>query len=478
MRESFYNSEWRYASTFPFPDTEYRKFYPTIAGGLSIVAQPKEQEMVYDSQTDEVTFQIPFSESYEFAGHAKLRLWVEARGADNMDLFVVLKKIDAAGNFVHFPWITIIENGPIAFGYLRVSRRELDETKSTDFQPYHGHQRDLLLQPGQIVPVDLEILPSSCRFRPGDTLLVSISGHDYEKYPPMIPVPRHNQSVNKGNHVIHFGGKYDSFLQLPGIPPVTGSALRHGKTVKMTLLANRFRGWTDERFLEEYLKIHAGMTEQVSNMVPFLRSYTQVTGVPRPAVETFCTEQSRFEITSILGWSSLSKLEGSFKHPGYKSSAGKHVFADPEIVGSLSQAFEDIVFDPVLFKTRQDSLKVVILLAKASGKTVSDNDLRIRSDALKECGAGTGLLRYVLNRDVTPSNTTQFFKDTQFENGDWGNIGAMEQYWFQDEQSAVDFFEDSARLQALQSLPSSFNPQRTISVVGKENCVFAKDLNF
>ncbi|KAJ5959261.1 Peptidase S15/CocE/NonD C-terminal [Penicillium vulpinum] len=478
MRQSFYNSEWRYATTFPFPNTEYAKFYPTSAGGLSQVAQPLEQSVLYDAQTGEVTFDIPFSESFEFAGHGKLRLWVEARGADNMDLFIVLKKKDAAGNEVHFPWLTIIETGPVAFGFLRVSRRELDESKSTEFQPYHSHQRDLLLEPGQVVPVDIEIQPSSCRLRAGDTLQVSISGHDYGKYPSEIPLPRHERTVNQGAHVIHFGGKYDSFLQLPRIPPVAGSSLSHGKSIKMIILANRIKGWTDEKFLGEYLKAHGGMTEQLSHMVPFLRAYTQVAGVPRTAVKTFCTEQSRFEIASILAWSSLSKLGGSFKHPSYKATAGQHIFADPKLVGSLSQAFADIVFDPVLFKARQDSFEVIVCLGKASKQTVSDADLQSRSDVLKELGSGTGLLRYVLNRDVTPSNPAEFFKDTPFKGGDWGTMGAMEQYWFRDENSAVDFFADPARVQALQSLPSSFDPQLTISVTGKETRVFAKDLDF
>jgi predicted acyl esterase len=84
---------------------------------------------------------------------------------------------------------------------------------STDIQPYHSHQRDIPVEPGQVVPVDIEILPTSCRFRVGDTLRVSISGHDYGQYPTTIPVARHAQLVNKGVHVIHFGGKYDSFLQ-------------------------------------------------------------------------------------------------------------------------------------------------------------------------------------------------------------------------------------------------------------------------
>lgn len=85
------------------------------------------------------------------------------------------------------------------------------------------------------------------------------------------------------------------------------------------------------------------------------------------------------------------------------------------------------------------------------------------------------MLRYVLNREVTPSNPTEFFKDTQFENRDWDK---MEQYWSRDEQSAVEFFADSARVKALQILASSFDPQRTISVTGKKISVLVKGQDF
>ncbi|KAJ5390550.1 Peptidase S15/CocE/NonD C-terminal [Penicillium cataractarum] len=479
MRESFYVSEWRFAPSFPFPGTDYSKHYPTPSCSLSKVAQPTEFEVTYDALEGELTWEIPFMESYELAGYAKLRLWVEARGADNMDLFVVLKKVDAEGRTVHFPWLTVIENGPVAFGYLRASRRELDETKTTDFQPYHSHQRDRLLEPGDVVPVDIEILPTACRFRAGDRLQISISGHDYEKYPPMIPVARHGQTINQGTHVIHFGGKYDSFLQLPTLPPVSGSSLNHGKTVKMSMVANRVKGWSDEKFVAEYTGIHANMTKQLSQFVPFLRSYTQVVGVPKPSVNTFCINQSRFEVATVLGWSSLTKLEGSFHHPSYKASAGKHVFTESAFIGSLSQAFEDIVFDPIMFENRQNAFEVVAFLPRSStGQIITDSDLKSRAQVVREIGQGVGLLRYVLNRDITPANPSVFFKDTLFENADWSSIGAMEQYWFGSEAAAMEFFGDASRVQVLQNLPPSFDPKRTISVAGKEGVVFSKDLNF
>ena len=481
MRERFYVSEWRYAPTFPFLETEYKKLYLTPNNGLSEIPQLTEQRVSYAAQTGEVTFDIPFFESYEFAGHGKLRLWVEARGTDNMDLFVVLKKIDAAGNVVHFPWFTLIEDGPIAFGYLRVSRRELEEKASTDIQPYHSHQRDILLGPGQVVPVDIEILPTSCRFRAGDTLRASISGHDYGQYSPTIPVARHIQLVNKGTHVIHYGGKYDSFLQLPVLPPVPGSELRHhsGKPVKMTTFATRIKGWSDEKVIQEYSAVNSS-TADFSQIIPYLRSNTQVLGIPGLSIKTFCTNQSDFEIANMTGWSSLAKLRGTFAEPSYKANAASQTLTEPNVVGSLSQAVHDVLFDPVFFKGRKHAFETVVFLAKKPGQLLAPlGDLAARFQEVKHVSKGTKLLRYVINRDITPDDATEYFKGiAMLEKAEWGAIGAMEQYWFPDKQSARDFFDDPARLHALQKLPAFFDEKRTISITGGEKQVFSKDGNF
>ena len=64
-----------------------------------------------------------------------------------------LQKLDADGNKVDFPFFSTFEDGNVALGWLRVSRRELDEQKSTPHQPKYAHQSDQLLAPGEVVPV-------------------------------------------------------------------------------------------------------------------------------------------------------------------------------------------------------------------------------------------------------------------------------------------------------------------------------------
>ena len=105
-----------------------------------------------------------------------------------------------------FVFYAMLENGPVALGWLRVSHRELDPTRSTPEQPVHTHTREQLLKPGERVPVDIEIWPSSTLFRVGERLRVVIQGQDvYDEGLPNAPFARHEKTRNRGTHVIHTG---------------------------------------------------------------------------------------------------------------------------------------------------------------------------------------------------------------------------------------------------------------------------------
>ena len=149
----------------------------------------------------------------------KLKLWVEADGADDMDLFVGVQKLDADGGLVPFSFLNALEDGPVALGWLRVSHRELDETRSSLGQPWHPHRREERLGPGQIVPVEIEIWPSGTHFGAGEGLRLLVQATDIQQYPPGVVSMAHSVTRNVGIHVIHTGGKYDSHLLVPVVPP-------------------------------------------------------------------------------------------------------------------------------------------------------------------------------------------------------------------------------------------------------------------
>ena len=53
-------------------------------------------------------FDHRFAETTELVGPMKLKLWVEARGADDMDLFVAVQKLDGGGAVVPFSFLTTL----------------------------------------------------------------------------------------------------------------------------------------------------------------------------------------------------------------------------------------------------------------------------------------------------------------------------------------------------------------------------------
>jgi predicted acyl esterase len=110
------------------------------------------------------------------------------------------------------PW----SNGKV--GMSGVSYRELDERQSTPGQPVLAHQRELRPRRGEIVPLDIEILPSGTRFGPGETLRLVIQGTDIYRQPRPLVQALHDDSVSRGPHLIHTGGRFDSHLLIPRAP--------------------------------------------------------------------------------------------------------------------------------------------------------------------------------------------------------------------------------------------------------------------
>jgi predicted acyl esterase len=200
---------------FPLARTDYQKWY-LDASNMSLRKTPVEKEASssYESNTEQINFDIKMEEDTEITGYMYLRLWVEADGHDDMDLFVTIKKLDENGNWL--PTNILGEPHPGTWGKLRVSHRALDEKLSTDFEPVLFHKKEEKLKPGEIVPVDIAIVPTSWLWHKGQQLRVEIAGR-YIREGWFEPLSW--ETDNHGRHIIHTGGKYDSYLHVPVIPP-------------------------------------------------------------------------------------------------------------------------------------------------------------------------------------------------------------------------------------------------------------------
>ncbi len=209
---------------WPIARTVYTPLYLDPLQRTLVAEKPTVPSMAqYNSTRDDtLDFRHRFDVDTEVTGHTKLRLWVSMDVGLDMDVFVAIRKIDKDGKVVlfdnHHAFVPVATRG-----WLRVSERKLDPARSTPWRPFLSHDEPLPVVPGERIPVDIEILPSSTFFEAGSELVLTIKGRD-------ITAERgfqHKILMNQGRHTVWSGGQFDSHLLLPIVPgAVEGEAKR------------------------------------------------------------------------------------------------------------------------------------------------------------------------------------------------------------------------------------------------------------
>lgn len=218
------------AEAFPPADCVSTKFYlDGMARTMKTTAPPAGASAEYDvaANPNAVSFITRFEKETVMVGYPKAHLWVEARGADDMDLFVLMQKLDAQGTPLQQFTVPnhnarvhdVTDHGATVLRYkgadgrLRVSLRHLDAALSTDDVPAHSFNRVQKLAAGEVVDIEIDLLPIGWVFRPGEQLRFVISARNL--LGNIMPGVREYTGANSGQHVIHTGGGYASYLQLP-----------------------------------------------------------------------------------------------------------------------------------------------------------------------------------------------------------------------------------------------------------------------
>lgn len=239
----------RYEKGFPIPRTVYTKYYLDARDSSLGSTEPEEEASVsYDSSVSPVTqvlsrenkvgpegkasFRVTFSKETELIGFFKLKLWASPQDADDMDLFVTLRKYNADGHEVCFDCDVAPGRAPVARGWMRLSKRQLDEQQSREWLPVQKSVTpdgpEQKVKPGEIVPCEITIWPASVVFHAGEKLAVDISG----KYGVKDDLMKgFNNLINSGRHTIFTGGKYDSYLLAPLIPEARSYGVYGGRKV-------------------------------------------------------------------------------------------------------------------------------------------------------------------------------------------------------------------------------------------------------
>ena len=169
----------RAENEWPLARTQWTRYYLQPDLGLAPNVPADTTTLSYHTTSEGLTFATPpLEQPLEITGPVAARMWVSSDTTD-ADLFVVLRVFDPRGTEVTF----IGSNDPrtpVAIGWLRASHRKLDTKRSLPHRPWHSHDEEWPLTPGEPVELDIEIWPTSIVVPTGYRLALTVRGKDYE----------------------------------------------------------------------------------------------------------------------------------------------------------------------------------------------------------------------------------------------------------------------------------------------------------
>lgn len=169
----------RHESEWPLARTQWTKFF-VHPGDLTMSRQgPKSASSVaYGGFSDGVTFLTePLEQDVEITGPIAAKLWVSS-ATEDADLFLVVRAFTPDLKELTFQG-ALDAHTPIAQGWLRASHRKLDPKLTQPYRPYHTHDEEQKLAPGQVYEVDVEVWPTCVALPKGYRLALSVRGTDY-----------------------------------------------------------------------------------------------------------------------------------------------------------------------------------------------------------------------------------------------------------------------------------------------------------
>jgi predicted acyl esterase len=202
---------------WPLPATRWTAMRLHPDGTLREGPAPAAGTRRFAARGGRASFAWTIPSDLEVTGPMALRLWVECRGAPDAHLFAGVRKLRGTRE-VGFEGSYGFNRDLVTRGMLKLSHRELDTERSTPWQPVHRHETALPVQPGQVVPVDVELLPSATHFRRGETLRLDVQGEPLFSWNPLVgQFPARYEPSPAGTIVLHSGGSYEAQLLFPVI---------------------------------------------------------------------------------------------------------------------------------------------------------------------------------------------------------------------------------------------------------------------
>ncbi|HZA49688.1 MAG TPA: CocE/NonD family hydrolase [Myxococcaceae bacterium] len=169
----------RAENEWPLARTRWTRFF-LQPGAQTLAPEVAEREasVTYGGLGEGVTFlSPPLTVETEITGPIAAKLFVSSASTD-ADLFVVIRVFTPDMKEVTFQG-ALDPHTPIAQGWLRASHRKLDPELSRPYRPYHTHDEEQPLRPGEIYELDVEVWPTCIVIPPGHRIGVTVRGRDY-----------------------------------------------------------------------------------------------------------------------------------------------------------------------------------------------------------------------------------------------------------------------------------------------------------
>lgn len=227
----------RHEDEWPMARTQWTKFYLHPADhSLRREVASTDATLTYNAMGEGVTFLCaPLAAETEITGPIAARLFISSSTRD-ADFFWIFRVYTPDLREVTFMG-AIDPHTPVAQGWLRASQRKLDPKLSLPYRPYHSHDEAQPLTPGAVVPLDIELWPTSIVVPAGYRIALSVRGRDYEFAkstgarlsnfknelrgcgPFLHDDPRDRPAaVFSGKNTLHFGAGRAAFVFLPVVP--------------------------------------------------------------------------------------------------------------------------------------------------------------------------------------------------------------------------------------------------------------------
>lgn len=189
--------------------TDYSYAHPDWGGWPGTGTTVPREDGSFDALATIATFTSEIlDEEIEICGSIVMKLWLSS---DQPDTDVYIKLADqppadapASGS----PGIGITR------GWLKASRRARDPKRSSAHRPFHHHERDDPIVPGEPVLLEIEVWPTSWVFKRGHRIRIEVAPGDS----PLTDDPFwHDFGVRLGTDRIHHDAARPSHMVLPVI---------------------------------------------------------------------------------------------------------------------------------------------------------------------------------------------------------------------------------------------------------------------